>query len=202
MPSTYKPIACWAIHVAAELASIPESLRKLLPGQDGTVSQEVRNEVGESQDWLCMYCGVDLRTVGCTFNIDHMRPTSRGGPSIRINLQALCEPCNKRKSDKTDGECRRIYGDVMPVSSWCERFRPPRYVIDQQEFKDAMAEKDQLDWQFGPRHALHDTATLVVLCFHSSENATKAAVDGIRDIGNALGGHKGKIRNIMHGIGA
>ena len=35
------------------------------------------------------------------FEIDHIRPTSKGGANIDENLQLLCAPCNRRKSNRT-----------------------------------------------------------------------------------------------------
>ena len=35
------------------------------------------------------------------FEIDHIRPTSKGGANIDENLQLLCGPCNRRKTNRT-----------------------------------------------------------------------------------------------------
>ena len=199
MQSTYKPVAYWAMHVAAELAGLPKPLRDLLPCPDSFIPQALRDAICESQDWLCMYCGVDLRRADIVVNIDHMRPTSRGGPSFGVNLQGLCETCNKRKSNKTDGECRRIYVDVMPGFRWWQPIKPPRFVIDQQVFKDTMDAKDNIDWQFGPRHGLNDTATLLVLWFRSHESGAESVLGGILGAKVAI---NGKIRDAKHRMGA
>lgn len=43
----------------------------------------------------CRYCGkqLNIRTIAC----DHIIPLSKGGPSIKENLQLICRTCNTRK---------------------------------------------------------------------------------------------------------
>lgn len=43
----------------------------------------------------CAWCATKL-TPG--YHIDHVVPLARGGENARRNLQALCPPCNRRKS--------------------------------------------------------------------------------------------------------
>lgn len=49
--------------------------------------------------YMCKNCGFTskLRTY---FQIDHIKPLSKGGLTIRENLQLLCKKCNVRKGDK------------------------------------------------------------------------------------------------------
>ena len=197
-PSEYAPAAIWSMHVVAELVGVPEQMLKLLPTSDDVVSPALRPVVCASQDWSCMYCRVDLKPGA---EIDHMRPKSRGGPSFRVNLQALCKPCNGRKAQKTDGEIRRIYANVLPNDQWWQRVRPPRCEIDHQAFKDALEAKDQVDWKFGPRHVLRDTGTLLALWFHSRAYGTRKDTFTKRDRDEARRGAVGKIDSIVDRIG-
>lgn len=50
----------------------------------------------------CQYCGVrpGLRHL----TLDHVLPSSRGGPSTWENLVVACGPCNRRKGDRTPRE--------------------------------------------------------------------------------------------------
>lgn len=43
----------------------------------------------------CAWCA-DRLTPG--YHVDHVVPLARGGENVRRNLQALCPPCNRRKS--------------------------------------------------------------------------------------------------------
>jgi len=45
----------------------------------------------------CPYCGGDL---GETPHADHIYPIAKGGLSTKENMVYVCQPCNKRKSDK------------------------------------------------------------------------------------------------------
>lgn len=50
----------------------------------------------------CQYCGENLPSYKLT--LDHVIPASRGGKSRWENLVAACEPCNRRKADRTPDE--------------------------------------------------------------------------------------------------
>lgn len=47
----------------------------------------------------CGYCG-SLKG----YTVDHIMPTSRGGPNSWANTVAACDPCNQRKDDRTPQE--------------------------------------------------------------------------------------------------
>lgn len=48
-------------------------------------------------DCRCAHCGIGLNTK--TMTVDHIVPISNGGDNEEYNLLALCEECNKAKSD-------------------------------------------------------------------------------------------------------
>lgn len=47
-------------------------------------------------DFECAECGLPLEPG---WHADHVNPYSKGGPTSVTNGQALCGPCNLRKSD-------------------------------------------------------------------------------------------------------
>ena len=51
--------------------------------------------VAASQEWKCKICH---ELLSAFYEIDHVRPWSRGGETDLSNLQALCVLCHKRKS--------------------------------------------------------------------------------------------------------
>lgn len=65
----------------------------------------LKNEVFASAEengmYRCVYCGLTSpRKVD--FQIDHIKPMSKGGLTVRDNLQLLCRKCNWIKSDHED----------------------------------------------------------------------------------------------------
>ena len=57
-----------------------------------------RQEILDKYSFQCARCGADLRSV--KHHIDHIKPFSRGGYTIRENLQPLCGPCNLSKGNR------------------------------------------------------------------------------------------------------
>jgi 5-methylcytosine-specific restriction endonuclease McrA len=52
--------------------------------------------------FTCQFCG--LRPGAERLTIDHVLPRSRGGPTSWENCVSACEPCNRRKADRTPRE--------------------------------------------------------------------------------------------------
>jgi len=62
--------------------------------QQGTLAgYEVRNYLLEKWHRKCVYCGEE----GVPFEIEHIRPRSRGGSNRISNLTLSCHPCNQKK---------------------------------------------------------------------------------------------------------
>ena len=62
------------------------------------MTQELRNEIIERDNCICQIC-----KKKCSKNeieIDHIKPVSKGGKTMRSNLQVLCLSCNRKKSNK------------------------------------------------------------------------------------------------------
>jgi len=66
------------------------------------VSTFSKRNVYKRDKYTCQYCGKQGRDL----TIDHIVPKSKGGESKWKNVVAACEPCNKRKADKSLEEAR------------------------------------------------------------------------------------------------
>ncbi|MFZ3485295.1 HNH endonuclease [Sphingomonas sp. 3-13AW] len=64
----------------------------------GRAGVKLRKQVREEEP-LCRTCLENGRTRA-TQEIDHIVPLSRGGSNARANLQGVCEPCHKAKSER------------------------------------------------------------------------------------------------------
>lgn len=63
-----------------------------------SISDRLRREVYERDQWRCVRCG-----DGADLVIDHRLPHSKGGSTTLENLQTLCRKHNLMKSDQVDG---------------------------------------------------------------------------------------------------
>lgn len=61
----------------------------------------------------CSECGEPLTN---DFHADHRDPWARGGQTDVINGQALCPPCNRRKSDKPAEIIAPLRGPIHAAS--------------------------------------------------------------------------------------
>lgn len=59
------------------------------------ISQQVKDLVWNRDNGKCRECGSNER-----LEFDHIIPFSKGGSNTYRNIQLLCEPCNRTKSDK------------------------------------------------------------------------------------------------------
>lgn len=59
------------------------------------IPQELRWEILERDNFACVQCG-SRRFL----QADHIKPESKGGESIKDNLQTLCKRCNIKKGSK------------------------------------------------------------------------------------------------------
>jgi len=59
------------------------------------ISQGVKDDVWNRDGGICVYCGSNEN-----LEFDHIIPFSKGGSNTYRNIQLLCEPCNRSKSDK------------------------------------------------------------------------------------------------------
>ena len=62
-----------------------------------TISRELREAVVTRAGRRCEYCRLPDRLQAGGFELDHILPTSRGGPISLDNLAYACPHCNDRK---------------------------------------------------------------------------------------------------------
>jgi len=64
------------------------------------IPDHLRIQVLQKYGNRCAGCGASGEDKGVGLEMDHIIPFSKGGPSTLENLQSLCGPCNKKKSNK------------------------------------------------------------------------------------------------------
>lgn len=63
---------------------------------------------------VCAFCGARGLTI------DHLTPVSRGGGNTWSNTVTACEPCNRRKADRTPSEARMPLRYAVRIPTWRE----------------------------------------------------------------------------------
>jgi hypothetical protein len=69
------------------------------------VRADVRYQVLAAANGRCVLCGAT--SAERRIEVDHIIPRSRGGSKDMSNLQALCDECNRGKSNADDTDFRR-----------------------------------------------------------------------------------------------
>jgi 5-methylcytosine-specific restriction endonuclease McrA len=81
----------------------------------------------------CEYCGMHQTLQGATFHVEHIVPSSRGGPSTEDNLALACPTCNLHKSDRVespDPESSALAPLFHPrTQQWADHFRWDNYEV-------------------------------------------------------------------------
>lgn len=87
---------------------------------DPISGNELKDEVFEATkadgEYVCAMCHKKSGSRRF-FQIDHIKPMSKGGLTVRDNLQLLCRECNLTKSDHEDDmplSVKEVIGDVIP----------------------------------------------------------------------------------------
>jgi 5-methylcytosine-specific restriction endonuclease McrA len=91
-----------------------------------TVSTFSKRNVFKRDKYTCQYCGKQSRNL----TIDHVVPKSKGGESTWKNVVTACEPCNKKKADKTPDEAgmrllNKPYRPNLNISSMIKKQTAP-----------------------------------------------------------------------------
>ena len=81
-----------------ECAELDDLLDSDLPSSESRsrrISEEVKDAVWIRDQGKCTQCGSNEN-----LEFDHIIPFSKGGANTKRNIQLLCEPCNRIKSDR------------------------------------------------------------------------------------------------------
>ena len=83
--------------------------------------------VAERAGHRCEYCHAPEAIFNLPFEVEHIAPTSRGGPDDESNLALACRACNLFKSDQETGidEATRVVVRLFHPRRdlWDEHFR-------------------------------------------------------------------------------
>ena len=97
-----KEIRAWRFRHIQRFGSWPGAEER--PSKDlfsgrTSISIRLRWEVLQRDGNRCVVCGQGAAD-GVTLEIDHILPVSKGGSDEKSNLQVLCTPCNRGKSNR------------------------------------------------------------------------------------------------------
>ena len=79
--------------------SIQQYKKEVEPSQCDRMTPALRSAILERDKFTCCDCGRNAYD-GVKVDVDHIVPVSKGGKTIKGNLQTLCEECNIAKRDK------------------------------------------------------------------------------------------------------
>lgn len=94
----------------------------------------VRERVLKNCNGVCAHCGIKL-TIGENFTVEHVIPLNKGGNNDENNYVALCESCNKGKSD-----------DIVEPKDWYPYLPKARLTEVQKLFEDYCKNTDWLGY--------------------------------------------------------
>ena len=102
------------------------------------IPKNFRTEVWKRDNGVCQYCGHPLDFEG--FEIDHVVPTSRGGPNVIENMRLSCFSCNSSKRAHDIEAIRRSLarGYIEEAVSAIRSFAP---LTDQSQIAAEIVEK-------------------------------------------------------------
>ncbi len=98
-----------------------------------SVSEDLARQVETRAQRRCEYCRMHQALQGATFHVEHLLPSSRGGPTLLENLAWACPSCNLHKSDRTEALDPET-GEKVPLFNprtqlWHEHFQFADYQV-------------------------------------------------------------------------
>ena len=103
----YGAIKNWSRHQIVSRDEPPSEI----PSANGSITpyfrpltQSQRINIYQSDNYICQYCGKNMKDHPRMICLDHVIPYSRGGTNRPDNLTTSCKKCNATKSDKTPTE--------------------------------------------------------------------------------------------------
>lgn len=78
-----------------------ERNRTSAQAQRNLMTKKLRDEILQRDNFTCKQCGNSIyREPNLLLEVDHIIPVSRGGKTVKENLQTLCWKCNRSKGDR------------------------------------------------------------------------------------------------------
>jgi diadenosine tetraphosphate (Ap4A) HIT family hydrolase len=103
------------------------------------VPDSIRYEVLKAADGRCALCGITKKDR--PLQVDHIKPRSKGGINAIENLQALCDECNRAKSNRDATDFRiETASQVLPNCDFCQP-RIEGRIVDECESVVAIQDK-------------------------------------------------------------
>ena len=100
----------------------------------------LRAYVAERENHRCAYCGLGDWEDATRFNVDHVRPRSRGGPTNIRNTVWSCQPCNQKKGNRPVEEF--LAEEPERLARITGRRRPPLAAAGSQKWRcDALTKR-------------------------------------------------------------
>ncbi|HAV4657514.1 TPA: HNH endonuclease [Acinetobacter baumannii] len=65
-------------------------------GRGGRPWRRLKQKIHTRDEWTCQCCG----RVTMDLELDHIKNVAQGGTDDEANLQSLCVPCHKEKTQK------------------------------------------------------------------------------------------------------
>ena len=65
-------------------------------GRGGRPWRRLKQKIHTRDEWTCQCCG----RVTMDLELDHIKNVAQGGTDDEANLQSLCAPCHKEKTQK------------------------------------------------------------------------------------------------------
>jgi hypothetical protein len=91
------------------------------------IPAKLRDEVRKRANEYCEYCKRSEKIVGTEFEVDHIKPESKGGTTESDNLALACDNCNGSKQFSETGIDPETNSEVAlfnpRIHNWGDHFR-------------------------------------------------------------------------------
>lgn len=117
-----------------------------MPETAPTMASKNRKMIFSRDRHLCAYCGRVFEQED--LSKDHIKPLSRGGKDIWMNVVTACKPCNHRKADRHPHEAGMalLYLPYVPTRHEGMILRNRTILADQMDFLMARVPKSSRLW--------------------------------------------------------
>lgn len=78
-----------------------EKVKESVKYERSMMTDSLRYDILKRDNFRCQICGA-TQEDGVKLHVDHIKPVSKGGKTVKENLRTLCDRCNMGKSAKYD----------------------------------------------------------------------------------------------------